>query len=62
VLKRIVGLVDDPRPRQSLKLSGADSIYRLRIGDYRVIFEIDDSAELVSIMYVRHRRDAYRDL
>ncbi len=61
VLKRIEQLKDDPRPRQSIKLTGAERLYRIRVGDYRVIYEIDDNEGQISIIYVRHRRDAYRD-
>jgi mRNA interferase RelE/StbE len=61
VLKRIEQLKDDPRPRQSIKLTGAERLYRIRVGDYRVIYEIDDNEGQIAIIYVRHRRDAYRD-
>ena len=53
-------LSSDPRPSGVVKLKGDDNIYRIRIGDYRVVYEIDDSERGVMIVRVRHRRDAYR--
>ena len=44
----------------SLKTSCSLSDWRVRVGDYRVIYEIDDQARRVNIMRVKHRRDAYR--
>jgi len=62
VFKRVEALKDDPFPRQSTKLAGAEQLYRLRIGDYRVIYGIDKEARQVIVHYVRHRRDVYRQL
>ncbi len=60
VIARIRGLADNPRPAGSRKLTGSKSDWRLRIGDYRVAYEIDDGARVVRVMRVRHRSDAYR--
>ena len=62
ILKEIEALSDSPFPRQSLKLSGAERTYRLRVGTYRVIYEVDPEAETITIWYIRHRREAYRRL
>lgn len=62
ILSHIDALKDDPFPRQSVKLAGAEQLYRVRIGDYRVIYEADLEARQIVIHYVRHRRDAYRPL
>jgi mRNA interferase RelE/StbE len=62
VFERIEALRDDPSPRRSLKLAGAEELYRIRVGDYRVIYAIDKDNQQVVIHYVRHRRDAYRQL
>lgn len=51
-----------PLPVQSIKLSGLENLYRLRIGDYRIIYEVDEADELVTIHYIRHRKDVYRNL
>lgn len=62
VFKRIEALKDDPFPRQSIKLAGAERLYRIRLGDYRVIYGVNKDAKEVVIHYIRHRRDAYRQL
>lgn len=53
-------LSDDPRPPGVKKLSGADRTYRIRIGDYRVVYEIEDEVLLVLVIRVAHRKDVYR--
>jgi mRNA interferase RelE/StbE len=52
-------LANDPRPRSSRRLRGREGL-RLRVGDYRVIYEIDDDRQIVTILQVGHRRDVYR--
>ncbi len=52
-------LRENPRPPGYLKLENDDA-YRVRIGDYRAIYDIDDSAQTVVVLRVEHRRDAYR--
>ena len=59
VSNRILALEDNPRPPGSIKLQGGDA-YRLRIGDYRVLYTIDDEAKRVFVYSVAHRREAYR--
>ena len=61
-IKQIISLQIEPLPQQSIKLSGMEGLYRLRIGDYRIVYEVDRDAELVTIHYIRHRRDVYRNL
>ena len=62
VFKQIEALRDEPFPRQSIKLAGAEHLYRIRIGDYRVIYSVDDTLKQVLVHYVRHRREVYRRL
>jgi mRNA interferase RelE/StbE len=50
-----------PRPSGSLKLRGAN-LWRVRIGDYRAIYEIDDERKLIDVLIVQHRKDVYRGL
>ena len=57
---RIEALAANPRPRGCVKLSGTKDLWRIRIGEYRTIYAIDDKAQTVDIIAVRHRRDAYR--
>ena len=59
--RALIALADDPRPRSSEKLVGADA-YRVRVGDYRIIYEIDDNARVVIVSRIRHRREVYRKL
>jgi mRNA interferase RelE/StbE len=61
-IRQIIALQIEPQPPQSIKLSGMEAVYRLRVGDYRIIYEINKDAELVIIHYIRHRRDVYRKL
>ncbi len=60
MLEQIERLKEDPFPRQSLKLTGAERLYRQRVGDYRIIYGVDVAAKTITVHYVRHRRDAYR--
>lgn len=60
VFERILSLAGDPRRHGAKKLVGSRSLYRLRVGDYRVIYEVDDRALKVDVVAIRHRRDAYR--
>ncbi len=52
-------LAGEPRPSGSRKLTGRAGV-RIRVGDYRVIYEVDDAARSVTILHVGHRRDVYR--
>jgi mRNA interferase RelE/StbE len=60
-LERIIlSMYDEPRPRSTRKLSGMGSKWRIRVGDYRILYEIDDSRKLVKIFRIAHRREVYR--
>jgi mRNA interferase RelE/StbE len=58
----IDGLATDPRPAGFLPLTGHRPYLRVRSGDYRVIYTVDDSARLVTVAAVGHRREIYRRL
>jgi len=62
IFKHIDALKKDPFQRQSIKLAGAEQLYRVRIGDYRMIYGVDKDSRQVIVHYVRHRRDVYRQL
>ncbi len=62
VLDHAEQLREDPFPRGSRKLTGAERLYRVRIGDYRMIYSADQERREIIVQYVRHRRDAYRQL
>lgn len=55
----IFALDEEPRPAGCLKLAGRDG-WRIRAGDYRVLYEIDDRNQVVTILHIGHRRDVYR--
>jgi mRNA interferase RelE/StbE len=58
--KSIDALADDPRPHRVKKLEGPDPLYRLRAGDYRVLYTVEDNVVTVTVVRVGHRRDIYR--
>ncbi len=58
ILDKVFSLADNPRPYGSIKMSGNDS-YRIRVGDYRVIYEINDKVVKVYIVKIGHRKDVY---
>ena len=55
-------LADEPRPPRCVALSGEKSVYRVRVGDYRILYEVIDARTVVRVIRVSHRRDAYRRL
>jgi mRNA interferase RelE/StbE len=57
---KIDALADNPRPPDAIKLQGIDNTYRIRVGDYRVLYEIHDKTLLVLIVEVGHRGRVYR--
>ena len=54
------GLRDDPRPAGVVKLAGTENLWRIRIGNYRVVYGIDDDRLIVLVLRVAHRKDVYR--
>jgi mRNA interferase RelE/StbE len=56
---KVLALMDDPRPAGCVKLSGQKNLYRIRIGDYRVIYQVDDRQRAVEITVVADRRESY---
>ena len=60
IFGRIVRLADEPRPNGCRKLEGADDLWRIRIGEYRVIYSVNDGPRAVDVVAIRHRSDAYR--
>ena len=60
VIEGISVLATDPRPPGSKKLAGSKSNWRIRVGDYRVLYQIADIVRVVRVYRVRHRRDVYR--
>lgn len=62
VLVALAALETDPRPSGVRKLSGFTDAWRVRVGDYRILYEIDDEVVLVTVFRVAHRRASYEGL
>ncbi|MDD5434084.1 MAG: type II toxin-antitoxin system RelE/ParE family toxin [Nitrospira sp.] len=60
ILEVIESLSVNPFPVQSSKLKDSESSYRLRIGDYRVLYQVDHKNKAIVIYHIRHRKDAYK--
>lgn len=60
--RRISGLAATPKPPGVEKLKGRDDLYRVRAGDYRIVYTIRDAVLLVLVVRIGHRRDVYRGL
>ncbi len=64
ILDRIISdckaLKENPRPAGSRKITDSRHDWRIRVGEYRIIYEIVDREKLVRIMYIKHRKDVYR--
>ncbi len=54
-------LADEPRPPNCVALAGEESVYRVRVGDYRILYEVIDARLVVHVIRVGHRRDVYRN-
>ncbi len=60
VNERILSLRDEPRPPRARRLVGAVEAWRTRVSDYRIVYQIDDDAQMVTIVRVKHLREVYR--
>jgi mRNA interferase RelE/StbE len=60
IAKAIDALADDPRPPGVRKLTNTRDAYRLRVGDYRIVYEIADNVLTVYVIRIGHRKDIYR--
>jgi mRNA interferase RelE/StbE len=60
VYEKIAQLAEEPRPDGVIKLKGYDNEYRIRIGDYRLVYEIRDQQLIVLLVQCKHRRDVYK--
>jgi mRNA interferase RelE/StbE len=62
IVDRIQNLGENPRPAGVEKLSGTSERYRVRQRDYRIVYEVDDAKQTVTIVKISHRKDVYRGL
>ena len=60
IIAAIEDLENNPRPVGCRKLVGSECSYRIRIGDYRVVYLVEDIVRIVEVERVRHRKDVYR--
>jgi mRNA interferase RelE/StbE len=60
IFPKIESLALQPRPAGYKKLKGAQNLWRIRIGDYRAVYSVNDSSRVVDVIAVRHRSEAYR--
>ena len=60
IIKSIERLADNPRPHGCEKLAGMKNTYRIRQGDYRILYDVEDDRVIVLILKVGHRKDVYR--
>lgn len=65
IQKRIQAKIDElaiePRPNGVKKLQGDDNLYRIRVGDYRIVYEIKDDVLLIIVIKIKHRSEVYKD-
>ncbi len=61
IVNAIDSLMNDPRPPGAKALQGRHSYLRIRVGDYRVMYTVQDDARSVQVIHVGHRRDVYRN-
>jgi mRNA interferase RelE/StbE len=59
---RLQALTEQPRPPGVRPIEGTQGGLRMRVGDYRILYHVDDAERLITIVRVRHRRDVYRGL
>ena len=58
--RRLLALQDEPRPPGTKALAGETGLYRLRVGDYRIVYDVHDKEMLVLVLAIGHRREVYR--
>jgi len=61
IVEQVEALVGDPFPTGCVKLSGSDHVFRIRVGDYRILYEVFEGLLLIEVIRVGHRKDVYRD-
>ncbi len=62
IARKIDLLAGEPRPHGAVKLRGLDDLYRIRVQDYRIVYQIRDQELLILVIRIGHRKDVYREL
>lgn len=60
IVLAVAGLADNPRPTGSVKLAGDENAWRIRVGEYRILYEIHDRRLVVLVVRIGHRKDVYK--
>jgi mRNA interferase RelE/StbE len=60
IIEAVENLAENPFPHGVEKLSGSQHAYRIRLGDYRIVYEVVNELKLIEIQRVRHRKDVYK--
>ena len=60
IVETVEGLAENPFPHGTEKLAGSEHAYRIRLGDYRIVYEVVAELKLIEVQRVRHRKDVYR--
>ncbi|MCX6641553.1 MAG: type II toxin-antitoxin system RelE/ParE family toxin [bacterium] len=60
IIPHLSELRQNPRPPNCRKITGSEASWRVRVGDYRIIYEVDDELKKVMVMRIKHRREVYR--
>jgi mRNA interferase RelE/StbE len=60
IIKRILSLKENPWPTGVRKIVGSKNDWRIRVRDYRIIYEIDDKSKVIKVFRVKHRKEVYR--
>ena len=60
IVPKIQNLAENPRPTGAIKLKGFDNQYQIRVGNYRIRYEIEDKKLIVLLLQCKHRKDVYR--
>jgi mRNA interferase RelE/StbE len=60
IVSAVESLAHDARPDGARKLQGSQHTYRIRVGDYRVVYDVSDAKLLIQVVRTRHRKDVYR--
>lgn len=61
IVKKITALANEARPAGSVKIHGADNLYRIRHTEYRIIYKVDDDILTILVIKIGHRKEIYRD-
>jgi len=60
VVRAVIALAGQPRPRGSRKLMGYDDVFRIRVGRFRVLYSVSDARLVILVLKIGHRKDVYR--